>query len=134
MFYFSEIFKFKIFSIFFPFFFFSSLFLLFFSPLFLLLLPHAQQRLTNRENSQLTNRSSAPPAALPPRSHPCCSPPPSSSFISPTSLPCRSSNSGHGRLTWGDSHKLVFLRRMIKTNAYDLPLAIPILNFIRNEL
>jgi hypothetical protein len=42
--------------------------------------------------------------------------------------------SGHGRLSWGASHKLVFLHEMIKTDAYDLPLAIFILNFIRNEL
>jgi hypothetical protein len=42
-------------------------------------------------------------------------------------------NSGHA-LPWGVSHKLVFLCRVIKTDAYDLPLAITTLNFIRNDL
>jgi hypothetical protein len=32
---------------------------------------------------------------------------------------------------WRASHKLVFLRGINKTDAYDLPLAIPILNFTR---
>jgi hypothetical protein len=48
---------------------------------------------------------------------------------------------GHGAptpamtaLPWRASHKLIFLRVMTKTNAHDLPLAIPTLNFIRNEL
>jgi hypothetical protein len=32
------------------------------------------------------------------------------------------------------SHKLIFLHGMVKMDAYDLPLAIPTLNFIRNKL
>jgi hypothetical protein len=37
-------------------------------------------------------------------------------------------------LPWRASTKLVFLHAMTKTGAHDLPLAIPALNFIRNEL
>jgi hypothetical protein len=33
-------------------------------------------------------------------------------------------------LPWRASHKLIFLRGMTKTDAYNLPLAIPTLNFI----
>jgi hypothetical protein len=42
--------------------------------------------------------------------------------------------SGHGRLPCRASHMLIFLRGMTKTDAHDLPLAIPALNFIQNEL
>jgi hypothetical protein len=35
---------------------------------------------------------------------------------------------------WRASHKLIFLHGMTKTDAYDLPLAILTLNFIRHEL
>jgi hypothetical protein len=38
-----------------------------------------------------------------------------------------------GVLPWRASHKLIFPRGMTKTDAHDLPLAIPALNFIRNE-
>jgi hypothetical protein len=48
---------------------------------------------------------------------------------------------GHGAptpamaaLPWRASHKIFFLPGMIKTDAHDLPLAIPALNFIRKEL
>jgi hypothetical protein len=37
-------------------------------------------------------------------------------------------------LPWRALYKLIFLRLMITTDAYDLPLAIPTFNFIRNEL
>jgi hypothetical protein len=37
-------------------------------------------------------------------------------------------------LLWRASHKLIFHRGMIKMDAYDLPLVIPTLNFIRNEI
>jgi hypothetical protein len=37
-------------------------------------------------------------------------------------------------LSWRVSHNLIFLRGMIKTDAHDLSLAIPALNFIRSEL
>jgi hypothetical protein len=53
--------------------------------------------------------------------------------VSSHELPWRF-KSGHGRLPWGASDKLVFLRGMTKTDAYDLTLAILTLNFIRNEL
>jgi hypothetical protein len=45
-----------------------------------------------------------------------------------------SSKSGHGRLLWRALIKTVFLRGMTKTDAHDLPLAIPVLNFIQNEI
>jgi hypothetical protein len=48
---------------------------------------------------------------------------------------------GHGARTlamaalpWRASHKLIFLRGMTKTDAYDLPLVIHTLNFMRNKL
>jgi hypothetical protein len=42
--------------------------------------------------------------------------------------------SGHVRLPWRASHKLIFLRGMTKMDAHDLPLVILTLNFIRNKL
>jgi hypothetical protein len=82
--------------------------------------------------------SMAPPLAAPPLlghaplpllSFPFSFPSPMSSHELPWSF-----KSGHSRLPWEASHKLVFLCGMTKTDVYDLPLAILILNFIRNEL
>jgi hypothetical protein len=42
--------------------------------------------------------------------------------------------SGNGRSPWKASTKLGFLHGTIKTDAHYLPLAIPTINFIRNEL
>jgi hypothetical protein len=67
----------------------------------------------------------------PPPWRPSCSPPsPQATTSAVLPLP----KSGHGRLPWRVSHKFIFLRGMTKMNAYDLPLAILTLNFIRNEL
>jgi hypothetical protein len=40
----------------------------------------------------------------------------------------------HGRLPWRALTKVVFLHGMTKTDAHNLPLVIPALNFIQNEL
>jgi hypothetical protein len=125
--------------------------LLFLSLLFLLFsfLPS----LTNREAKRAEDRAKlllAPHGAphLRPLLQPFLSPwrptlvPPVSLFSFPLpplsgELPMAghgSSNSNHGRLPWRASHNLVFLRGMTKMDAYDLPLAISALNFIRNEL
>jgi hypothetical protein len=42
--------------------------------------------------------------------------------------------SGHGCLPWGASTKPDLLHGMNKKDAHNLPLAIPVLNFIRNKL
>jgi hypothetical protein len=139
-----KIFKFGKFSIFFlsfPFlFFFFSLSFLLFSFLSLLFPSRTEQRSLTHRSLQATNSTEdSRTGALQPS--PCSPPsmgaPPAaprrprlpllpSSFPSPVT----SSNSGHGRLPWRALHKLIFLHGMIKMDAYDLPLAIPTLNFI----
>jgi hypothetical protein len=110
-----------------------------------LLLPHDQffSHIQNIVMNEQRSSHRAPPQQ-PSLWHPSCTlaaPPspssPSPSFPSPVSSPMGShgsSNSGHGRLPWRASHKLIFLHGMTKMDAHDLPLAIPALNFIRNKL
>jgi hypothetical protein len=139
----SEIFKFEknflSFFLIFSFFFLFSFFSLLFSSPSSCFLPHAQQGTTYRAAAQRLLAPARRPLAAPWRA-----PKLPHSFtlfflLSPLSKEHThgrpwSFNSGHGRLPWRASHKLVFLRGMTKTDVNDLPLAIPTLNFMRNEL
>jgi hypothetical protein len=70
----------------------------------------------------------AAPQAVPP------SPPPLPLRRAPHGASHEAPTPAMATLPWRASHKLIFLCGMTKTDAYELPLAIPTLNFIRNEL
>jgi hypothetical protein len=118
--------------------FFSFLFLPF---LFFCLSPSSFLLLTYSSQGGSTDRAIARPhSCSPPWQAPCCpqamppSPPPPSP-LSPLqrALPwpvMEAPTPAMVALPWRASHKLVFLCGMIKTDAYDPPVAIPTLNFI----
>jgi hypothetical protein len=152
IFYFSEIFQFgKIFIIFilfsfpsFSFLFFSSLLLPLPVSCFLTNSKRQLTRSTNRAAEHSAQRQLPPwPEAQPhvaPLQHPLGRPPLPLLLPPPSSLPQACNATINGAPTpamaasHGVSHKLIFLCGMTKMDAYDLPLAIPTLNCIRNEL
>jgi hypothetical protein len=117
-------------------------FLIFLFSLFSSLLPYTGSISTKQRTT--SNLTESPPPCSP---SPWCPSLPSSSLqprlqlLSPPLPPLFplwrashgqpwSSKSGHGRLPWRSLTKLIFLCGMAKTDAYNLPLAIPTLNFI----
>jgi hypothetical protein len=132
-----------IFPFFFPFLFlflFFSLFF-FFSLFYFFFLTFNTQQGPNREE-QPPMVPLAAPHGVPPSLPPPCRRAPASSLSPSPSLPLRRApmtafhelKSGHGHLPWRALTNAVCLRGTTKTDAQILPLAIPTLNFMQNEL